>query len=133
VFDGLAAVDEQPAGLPPHNAGGATGRAGLLRAEDVGLLFQEGGEGTFGKSSSGGSGDLFQGGEVTVEAWSLVAEGPTGNNLAPVGGQFADVLEVLGGEMFPCHELSCLWVAENEKSAYPSCCMAKAAAVQSRS
>jgi hypothetical protein len=108
VLDGLAGVDMQLVGLPPDGAEGAASRAGLLRAEGVGLLFQEGGEGAFGESSSGSGGNLLQGGEVAIEAWSRVAEGPSGNNFTPLGGQIADVPEVLGGDMLPCHKLSYL-------------------------
>jgi hypothetical protein len=108
MFDGLAGVDVQPAGLPPQGAGRAAGRAGLLWAEDVGLLFQEGAQGALSQSGGSGGGNLFQGGEVAVEPGTLIAEGPSGNNFAPLGGQIVDVLEVLGREMLPCHALSCL-------------------------
>ena len=81
--------------------------------EGVGLLFQEGGEGAFGKSGRGRRRDLLQGSEIGVEARSVVAESPSGDNSAPLGGQIADVLEVLGRDLSTCHRLSCLRVIEN--------------------
>jgi hypothetical protein len=76
-------------------------------------LFQEGGEGAFGEPGGGRGRDLLQGGEIEVEARPVVAEGPSGDNLAPLGGQITDVLEVLGGEWSACHRRSCLQVTEN--------------------
>jgi hypothetical protein len=113
VLDGLTAVDVQRSGLALHGAGPATAGAGLVLPEGVGLLFQEGGEGAFGKSGRGRRRDLLQGSEIGVEARSVVAESPSGDNSAPLGGQIADVLEVLGRDLSTCHRLSCLRVIEN--------------------
>lgn len=81
-----------------HGAGAPTVRAGLLRAEGLGLLLQGGGESAFGQSGGGRGGELFQGGEIEVGAGAGVTEGPAGNNFAPWGSESTDILEVLGGE-----------------------------------
>src|SRR5262249_21193998 len=112
MLDLLAAVDVQGPGLPLHGAKSAAIGAGLLRAEGLGLLLQGGGERAFGESSGGSGGELFQGGEIKVEAGPLLAEGPSGDNFAPLGGESTDILEVLRGQGVACHRPSCLEVAE---------------------
>jgi hypothetical protein len=97
----------------------------------MGLLFQERGESALGESGSGSSGDLFQGGEVGVESGAGLAEGPAGNDFAPLGSQITDFLEVLGRKLRACHRRSCLGVAENGETACLSCCKAKWFAGQS--
>jgi hypothetical protein len=57
------------------------------------LPFEEIGEGSFGESGGGGIGDLFHGVEIGVASWSVVAEGSSANNFAPIGGEVADFLE----------------------------------------
>jgi hypothetical protein len=109
----LAAVEVQRSGLPSDGAEPAAVRAGLLRAERLGLLFQGGGERAFGESGSRRRGELFQSGEIEVEARAVGAESASGNNLAPLGSQITDVLEVLGGKFTACHRQSCLRVMEN--------------------
>ncbi len=66
-------------------------------AEGLRLLFQEGGEGAFGQASGRGTGELFHGCEVGVESRAVVAEGPSGNDFAPAGGQLTDCLEEFRG------------------------------------
>jgi hypothetical protein len=96
--DRLAAVDAQGPRLSSHGAGAAAVGAGLLRAEGLGLLLQGGGERAFGQPGGGRGGELLQGGEIEVEAGPGVAEGPPGDNLAPLGSEGTDILEVLGRE-----------------------------------
>jgi hypothetical protein len=98
MLDLLAAVDVQGPCLSLHGAGASAAGAGLLRAEGLGLLLQSGGESAFGQSGGGRGGESLQGGEVEVEAGAGVAEGPAGDNFAPLGSESTDILEVLGGE-----------------------------------
>jgi hypothetical protein len=97
VLDGLTAVEVQRPGLVPHGARPAAAGARLLVAEGLGLLFEEGGKGALGESGGGRGGELLQGGERDSEARPVVAEGPPGDDFAPLGGQSADLVEVLGG------------------------------------
>ncbi len=112
MLDLLAAVDVQGPRLPSHGAGAAAVGAGLLRAEGLGLLLQGGGEGAFGQPGGGRGGERLQGGDIEVEAGAGVTEGPAGDNMAPLGGEGTDILEVVGGEGLACHRPSCLEVAE---------------------
>src|SRR5262249_8169 len=66
----------------------------------------------------GGAGDLLHRVEVHVEAGAGVTEGAAGDDFTPTGGQVADLLEHLGGELAARHGVSCLLVAE--KCAGPS-------------
>jgi len=47
---------------------------------------------------------------------ALLAEGATGNNFAPLGGQFTDFLEVLRGKNGTCHGLSCLQLTRTREN-----------------
>ncbi len=49
----------------------------------VGLLVEEGAEGTFGENLSGGQGERFHLGEGDIEAGAFGAEGVAGNHFAP--------------------------------------------------
>jgi hypothetical protein len=131
VGDLLSAVEAEGAVLASHQAQASAGRTGLLLPEGVGLLFEEGGEGALGEAGRGRGGELFQGGEGGVEPGPLLAEGPTGDDFAPLGGQITDFLEVLGGGLGACHRLSCLEVTENGKTACLSCYKAERSAGQS--
>jgi hypothetical protein len=108
----LAAVDVQGPCLSLYGAGAPTFGAGLLRAEGLGLLLQGGGEGAFGQPGGGCGGELLQGGEIEVEAGAGLAEGPPGDDFAPLGSEGTDILEVLRGEWLACHGPSCLQVVE---------------------
>jgi hypothetical protein len=112
MLDLLTAVDVQGPGLPSHGAGAPAVGAGLLRAEGLGLLLQGGGESAFGQAGGGGGGELLQGGEIEVEAGAGVPKGPASDNLAPLGGESTDILEVLGREGLACHRPSWLGVRE---------------------
>jgi hypothetical protein len=85
--------------------------AGLLGAEPVSLLFQQGGEGTFGQAGGGGSGDLLHGVQIDVGSRPGLAEGMPGHDFAPAGGEVPDFLEFLGGEGAVRHGQSCLVLA----------------------
>jgi hypothetical protein len=58
-------------------------------------LFQQGGEGPLGQAGGSGSGDLLHGLEIDIQARAGLAEGATGNDFAPLGGEFTDFLELL--------------------------------------
>jgi hypothetical protein len=96
---------------PADGARAAALGAGLLRAEGLGLLLQEGGEGAFGQAGGGGVGDLLHGAEIHVGAGAVGAKGVAGDDLAPAGGQFTEFTEVLGRELPSRHGESFLGVA----------------------
>ena len=75
--------------------GAARTTVGAMRdgSEALGLSFEQIGEGSFGESGGGGIGDLFHGVEIDVESGSVVAEGSSANNFAPIGDELADFLE----------------------------------------
>jgi hypothetical protein len=85
--------------------------AQLFGGEFAGLLFEEQLEGSLGQSVCGGVGDLLEGAEVDVESGSVVAEGPLGDDLAPLGSESAELAEFLGRESRGRHGSSCLHVA----------------------
>jgi hypothetical protein len=79
------------------------------------LLFEEGLEGALGEAGGGGEGELLHGVEIDVEAGPVLAEGASGHDLAPPGGQAAEFVEFLGGEGAPRHDASCLGVETRSK------------------
>jgi hypothetical protein len=85
----------------------------LLGAEVLGLLLQEGGEGALGQAGGGGGGELLHGVHVDVQARARVAEGSAGDDFAPPGGQFTDILELLGRDRGVRHGPSCLVLAKS--------------------
>jgi hypothetical protein len=82
--------------LDPAEASAAG--TGLLAAEALRLLLQQGGQGPLRQAGGGSGGDLLHGVEIDIEARAGVPEGMPGNNLAPAGGEVTDFLELLGGE-----------------------------------
>jgi hypothetical protein len=87
----------------------------LWLAQGVSLLFQEGLQGALGEAGGGGAGDLLHGLQIAIESRPLVAEGASGDNLAPAGGEVTEFLEFLGGEGTSCHAASCLDVETKTK------------------
>jgi hypothetical protein len=87
--------------------GFAASGTGLLVGKFVGLLLQEQLQGSLGKSLGGNGGDLLEGAEVHVESRSVVAEGPSGDDFAPLGGEAAKLVEFFGGESGVAHGSSC--------------------------
>src|SRR5207244_8758098 len=69
----------------------------------LGLLFQEGGQGAFGQAGGGGAGERLDGREVGVQSPAVVAEGASGNDFAPAGGEVTDFLEKFGGKFAARH------------------------------
>jgi hypothetical protein len=111
----LSALDLQGPWLRLHGAEPAAVGTGLLRAEGLGLLLQQGGQGALGDAGRGRLGDFFHGGQIDVEARPVLAKGASGNDLAPLGGQFADLAEVFGGDFGACHRPSCLVLAKSTR------------------
>src|SRR5262245_19691099 len=106
----LGALHLQGAFLPADDAGASAIGTELLLAQGIGLLFQEGLQGALGKAGGGGTGALLHGIQIDVEAGAVVAEGASGNDLAPAGGKVAEFLKFLGGEGASWHVASCLAV-----------------------
>src|SRR5262249_58644050 len=96
--------------LAPNRAGAATVGAGLLGAQPLGLLFDQGGEGSFGEASGSRRSDLLHRVQIDIGAWAGVAESVAGNDLAPAGSQSTDLLEVFSGELTTWHGQPCLGV-----------------------
>jgi hypothetical protein len=82
-----------------------------LGAEGLSLLFQQGGEGSFGQASGSSPSDLLHEIEVGVQSRSSVAEGTAGNNFAPAGGEVANFLKEFGWKLTLRHGESCLVLA----------------------
>ncbi len=78
--------------------GPAAPRAGLLRAQQLGLLSRGLFEGAGGAAAGGGLGDEFPLGQIDVAAGSLVAEGLADDAFAPVLGPSGNAVESVGGE-----------------------------------
>ena len=98
MSDGFVLGDGAAGPLPGAwlvRKGAAGTTVGTMRdgSEALGLPFEQVGEGSFGESGGGDIGDLFHGVEIDVESGSVVAEGSSANNFAPIGHEFADLLE----------------------------------------
>ena len=110
----------QRARLAGQSTGGATVGTGGLFAERLGLLFQEGGQGAFAQAGGGGAGELLHGFEVGVQSRVVVAEGTSGNNLAPAGGEVADFAEKFGWKFTTRHDLYYLVLAARVREQFLS-------------
>lgn len=93
----------QGAGFAVQGTGGAAVGAAGLFAQDLGLLFQQGGEGALGEASGRGAGELFHGLEIGVQAGAVVAVGPAGHDFAPASGEITDFSEEFGGKFTTRH------------------------------
>jgi hypothetical protein len=62
-------------------------RTGLLVGEGPRLLPQQGAERALQQPLGGGLGGLLEGEQIDVERGAGVAEGPAGNDFAPLGGE----------------------------------------------
>jgi hypothetical protein len=90
-----------------------------LLAQGQGLLFEEGLQGALGEASGGSEGDLLHSSEIDIESVSLVAEGASGDNFAPLCGEATEFLDFLGGEVAVCHNASCVEVKARTKEKVP--------------
>jgi hypothetical protein len=82
----------------------------LFGSQGLRLLFEAGLQGPFGQAGGGGLGNLLQGVQIDVEPGAGVAEGPSGDDFAPLGGEVPQFLELLGGELASRHGVSCAGV-----------------------
>jgi hypothetical protein len=73
-------------------------------------LFEKGLQGALGESSGSGEGDLLHAIEIDVESGSVVAEGPSGNDFAPLSGEVTEFQQFLGCKRAACHDASCVKV-----------------------
>jgi hypothetical protein len=76
----------------------------------MGLLFQEGLQGALGQSGGGSEGDLLHGGEIDVESGSVIPEGASGDDFAPLSSEAAEFVDFLGSKVATCHAVSCFGV-----------------------
>jgi hypothetical protein len=84
--------------------------AGLLLSQGVGLSLEEGLQGALGEAGGGSECDLLHGVEIDVESGPVVAEGASGDDFAPLGGEVVEFLEFFGGQGAACHAASCVEV-----------------------
>jgi len=118
LLDRLTAFEVQHPGFAGHGTGPATGRAGLLGAEGLGLLLQEDDEGTLGQARGGFLGQRLQGAEVDVQPWAFGAESTPGHDFSPGDRQFTDVPEVFRLEWSTRHSHSCLGLGRIDADAF---------------
>jgi hypothetical protein len=83
-------------------------RTGLLLAQGLGLLFEEGLQGSLGETGGRSEGDLLHGREIDIESRPLVPVGATGHDFAPLCGEVVQFVEFLGSEGVACHDASCV-------------------------
>jgi hypothetical protein len=104
----LDAAKGQQSFLAMDGAGASAVGTRVLGAEQLGLLLEQGGEGSFGQAGGSDSSDLLHGIQIDIGAGSGIAEGMAGNNFTPLGSEVTDFLESLGREFVLRHGLSCL-------------------------
>ena len=96
-----------------------TVRTRLFFGELVGLLLEQQLESSFGQSLCGSSGDLLEGSEIDIQARSVVAESPLGDNLCPPRCQIVKFLEFLGCKSWSGHRPVCLEVTPRAILGFP--------------
>jgi hypothetical protein len=87
----------------------------LLLAQGGSLLFEEGLQGSLGETGGSGEGDLLHGREIDVESGAVIAEGASGDDFAPLGGEAAELLDFVGSQGALCHDASCVGVKTRTK------------------
>lgn len=108
--------------LTADGTGPSARGTGLLFAQGGGLLFEKGLQSALGESSGGGPGELLHGVEIDVESRTVVAEGASGDDFAPLGGEALELLELFGSERTACHDASCIGVRKRTSDKrVPSC------------
>jgi hypothetical protein len=107
VLPEFDALGSQGSLLTLDGTGPSAVGTGLLIAQGGGLTVEEGSEGAVGESGGGGAGNLLHRIEVHVESGSVVAEGTTGDDLAPLGGELAELEEFFRSERTTCHKTPC--------------------------
>jgi hypothetical protein len=109
------ALDLERTFLPSEDAKASAVGTGPLLAQRLGLLFEEGLEGSFRKSGGRGVSDLLHGAEIDIESGSFVAESASGDDFAPLSGEAVEFLEFVGGEGARGHDASCPGVESKTK------------------
>jgi hypothetical protein len=110
------APDVERALLTPNRPGPLALGTGLLLAQGVGLLFQEGLQGAFGEPGGGGVSELLHGVEIDVASGAVVAEGASGNDVAPLCREVLELLQLFGCEGAMCPDASCVAVKTRSKA-----------------
>jgi hypothetical protein len=111
----LCALDLERALLAAEGTRPPAFGTGLVLAQRLGLLFEERLQGALGQAGGGGLGNLLHGREIDVESGSVVPEGASGDDFAPLRGEVAEFLKFLGGEGAACHAASCVGVEARTK------------------
>jgi hypothetical protein len=114
----LTAVKGQGPVLLTHGAEPAAVGAGLPGAQGVGLLLEQDGQGPFGQAGGGGAGDVLHGLEIDGAARPGVAESLASDNFAPLRGEVADGLEVMGGQRTVRHGWFFLGLARRDANVF---------------
>jgi hypothetical protein len=83
---------------------------GLLLAQGGSLLFEKALQRSLSESSGGGAGELLHGLQIDVKTGTLVTEGASGDDFAPLGSESLEFLELLGSEGAAWHGASCIGV-----------------------
>ena len=83
---------------------------GLLLAQGMGLLFEEGLQGSLRETDGRGESDLLHGSEIDVESRPLVTVSAAGHDFAPLCSEFVEFVEFVGSEGVACHDASCIEV-----------------------
>jgi hypothetical protein len=107
----VAAGEVERPGLALDRTGALTVGTGVLRAEGLGLLLQEGIDGALDQAAGGLQGHFLQDGAVDVEAGAVRPESTPGDDCSPLGGQRADLPEVFRAGMSAGHGLDSLALA----------------------
>jgi hypothetical protein len=107
----VAACEVDRPGLALDRAGAVAVRAGVLGAEGLGLLLQEGIDGALDQAAGGLQGHFLQDAEVDVQAGAIRPESTPGDDFSPPGCQLAAGPEVFRAGMSAGHGLSSLALA----------------------
>jgi hypothetical protein len=89
------ALDSQGPVLVADETRSAAVRTGLLVAESLCLLLEEGVDCALGQAGRGSSSDLLHGLQVDGGVRARFAEGTPGDDFAPLGGEVTNLLEFL--------------------------------------
>jgi len=97
IRQGPPAADVDGTVLVGERTKSATGRAGLLVRQGVGLPLQQALQGALDQPGSGSLGDALQGGQIEVDG---IVAGAAGDDFAPLGGEVVQLLQFGGGAWF---------------------------------
>jgi hypothetical protein len=106
----LCALNVKDAFLAAEDTRSSALGTGLLLAQSGSLFFEKGLQGALGESHGGGVGELLHGLKIDVKSGSVVTEGASGDDFAPLGSEALEFLELFGSEGVACHDASCIGV-----------------------